>query len=66
LLVLGDCGFPISFAWLDAFTPVLGLELDWPVNLLDYRTGVEAHTAVAAELEDYSAGMQAWLDLKLG
>ena len=33
ILSLGDCGFPVCFAWIDAFTPLLGLDLDWPDNL---------------------------------
>ncbi len=63
-LSLGDCGFPISFAWIDAFAPVIGLDLDWPQAVQDYRAQIEIHAAVRQELDAYAAGMQAWLQSK--
>ncbi len=65
-LMLGDCGYPVSFAWLDAFTLPLGLELEWPQEVCDYREQVANHAAVAAELEAYRPAMQAWIESKLG
>jgi glutathione S-transferase len=65
-LSLGDCGFPVTFAWLDAFTPLLELELDWPQNVCDYRTQIENHNAVIQELKAYAPGMQDWLQSKTG
>jgi glutathione S-transferase/maleylpyruvate isomerase len=63
-LSLADCGFPICFAWIDAFTPVFGFKLEWPDNLRAYRSGIEAHEAVVTELDDYAPGMQRWLESK--
>ncbi|MCP4331807.1 MAG: glutathione S-transferase family protein [Gammaproteobacteria bacterium] len=63
-LSLGDCGFPISFAWLDAFAAVLGFELEWPAGVLAYRSRIEAHSAVAAELQAYTPAMIRWLESK--
>ena len=63
-LTLGDCGFPVSFAWMDAFVPVMGLELQWPRTVIDYRSGIAAHAAVRQELEAYAAGMRGWLRSK--
>jgi glutathione S-transferase/maleylpyruvate isomerase len=63
-LSLGDCGFPISFAWIDAFTPAMGLELDWPRNVSDYRRQIESHAAVSDELAAYAPAMRAWLRSK--
>jgi glutathione S-transferase/maleylpyruvate isomerase len=60
-LSLGDCGFPICFAWIDALVPIMGLELEWPANLHDYRSSVEAHEAVVTELSEYAPSVQAWL-----
>jgi glutathione S-transferase len=60
-LSLGDCGFPICFAWIDAFAQVLGFELEWSDNLREYRSGIEAHAAVATELAAYAPGMERWL-----
>jgi glutathione S-transferase len=63
-LSLGDCGLPISFAWIDAFAPVLALELDWPENLLDYRSAIEKQPAVAAELREYAPAVRRWMESK--
>jgi glutathione S-transferase len=65
LLSLGDCGFPISFAWLDAFTPVLGLEVEWPEAVLDYRHKIEAHDAVRTVLADYAPHVAQWVESKI-
>jgi glutathione S-transferase len=58
---LGDCGFPITFAWLDCFTPILGLEIEWPEQVLSYRAAIESHPAVSEELRQYQAGMVEWI-----
>jgi len=63
-LSLGDCGLPISFAWIDAFTPVLALELDWPDNLRGYRMAIEAQPAVATELREYAPAVRRWMESK--
>lgn len=63
-LSLGDCGFPVSFAWLDVFAPIMGLALEWPPAVRDYREKIENHAAVRAELEAYAPGMQDWLRQK--
>jgi glutathione S-transferase len=65
LLSLGDCGFPVSFAWLDAFTPVMGLELEWPEAVLGYRHQVEAHDAVHTVLDDYAPHISQWVESKI-
>ena len=64
VLTLGDCGFPICFAWIDAFVAVMGLDLHWPQAVLDYRAQVEIHDAVRQELKAYAPGMQDWLQSK--
>ena len=61
-LSLADCGFPICFAWIDAFAPFLEIDLDWPDNLRAYRSAIEAHQAVAIELDAYAPGMHRWLE----
>lgn len=63
-LTLGDCGFPISFAWIDAFVNVMGLDLYWPQAVQDYRAQIEIHPAVRQELDAYTKGMQDWLQSK--
>jgi len=61
-LTLGDCGFPITFTWIDALTPVLGLEVDWPDRIVTYRNSVADHAAVAAELAEYRPRLVEWLE----
>ncbi len=52
-LTLGECGYPISFAWLDALGPHLGLEIAWPDDVAAYRARLERLPAVAEELAAY-------------
>lgn len=52
-LTLGDCGFPITFAWLDALAPLMGFSLSWPEGVLAYRQRIVRIPAVAEELADY-------------
>jgi len=61
---LADCGFPISFAWIDAFVTAMGLELEWPQNVNDYRRQIESHVAVGDELAAYAPAMRDWLQSK--
>jgi glutathione S-transferase len=51
--MLADCGFPISFVWIDALTPILGLTVTWPKEVLSYRERIEQHPAIADEVADY-------------
>ena len=60
-LNLSDCGFPISFVWMDVLTPVLGLTIDWPDPVVEYKNKVIKHTAVADELNSYIPTLEQWL-----
>jgi glutathione S-transferase/maleylpyruvate isomerase len=64
LFSLADCGFPVSFAWIDAFVGAMGLELEWPQNVTDYRREIESHAAVGDELAAYAPDMRDWLRSK--
>lgn len=61
MLSLGDCGFPITFTWIDALTPVLGLSIEWPDSVAEYRDDLGCYDAVAVELMDYTAKLENWL-----
>lgn len=61
-LSLGDCGFAISFAWIDSLKSPLGLDVHWPENVAAYRKWLEQCPAVAAELADYRPKLEQWLD----
>ena len=60
-LSLAHCGYPITFAWLDVFIPLLPLKIKWPKNILNWREEIEAFTAVSAELSDYCPKIEDWL-----
>jgi len=62
VLTLGDCGYPITFAWLDELLPRLGMEISWPVKVVDYRRRVEALEAVSKELAQYRPRLVALLE----
>lgn len=61
-LSLGDCGYPITCAWLDELVPRMGLEVALPDPVARYRRRIEAHPAVSAVLADYRPKLSAFLD----
>ncbi len=63
---LGDCGLPVTFAWIDALTPRLGLDVAWPEELRRYQTRTAAAPAVAEEFATYLPILHQWLDAKEG
>ncbi|WP_323796100.1 glutathione S-transferase family protein [Nisaea sp.] len=64
MLTLGDCGFPVTLCWLDLLIPLLGLSVDIPATVLEYRDGLYRHKAVAEEMAEYcpklTAEMKLW------
>lgn len=60
-LQLGDCGYPISFAWLDALSPVMDLDITWPRAVLAYRERIEQVPAVSHELANYQPKLTTFL-----
>lgn len=58
---LGDCGYPATFAWIEALTPVLDLRIDWPPALSGWRERIESHPAVAAEMATFRPEIGRWL-----
>jgi len=60
-LGLGDCGFPISFVWLEALTPILGLTIDWPESVHHYRERINQIPAVKAEVRSYRPLLKEYL-----
>ncbi|MEM1160314.1 MAG: glutathione S-transferase family protein [Pseudomonadota bacterium] len=61
-LTLGDCGFAITFAWIEELTPRMELGVRWPGRLGGYRARVAALPAVSDELDDYRPKLKAFLD----
>ena len=60
-LTLGDCGFPVTFTWLEAFSPILGLQLTWPEPVNAYREDLQTFQAVSDELTDYRQALDEFL-----
>jgi glutathione S-transferase/maleylpyruvate isomerase len=60
-LTLGDCGFPITFVWLDVLSSLFEQTIEWPEAVAAYRSKIEQHPAVAAELSDYVPKLTHWL-----
>lgn len=63
---LGDCGYPITFAWIDALTAPLALNIAWPEPVIAYRARIEAEPAVAAELAAYRPILRGWVERTAG
>lgn len=64
MLTLGDCGFPITFEWLNALGPVMELEIAWPNGVLAYKEALERHDAVANELATYRPTLAEWMSTR--
>ncbi len=52
-LSLGDCGFPISFVWLEELALLLGLTVVWPEKVHHYRARINNIPAVKLEIDSY-------------
>lgn len=63
---LGDCGYPVTFAWIDALTPRLGLNIVWPEAVRAYQSRLSEEPAVADEFATYLPTLTGWLDAKDG
>jgi len=61
-LMLCDCGFPITLAWLDELAPRMGFALDLPQEIQAYRDRLKSFPAVADELVDYTPKLIEFLD----
>ena len=61
-LTLGDCGLPITFAWIDALGTLPGFGIQWPQPVRAYRQRVERLAPVRAELDAYLPALRGWID----
>ena len=62
-LSLGDCGFAISFLWIERLSTVMGFDIEWPDVILKYKSHIQGFTAVNDELADYQPKLDQWLEL---
>ena len=65
-LTLGDCGFPITFLWIEALQETLGLPISWPQGLLAWSQRLGGHAAIAEELASYRPAVTNWLAQRQG
>lgn len=63
---LGDCGLPVTFAWVDALAPVLDAEITWPGAVTEYRARLAQVPAVAEELAAYAPAVAEWVAARTG
>ncbi|MEM7301438.1 MAG: glutathione S-transferase family protein [Pseudomonadota bacterium] len=61
VLTLGDCGFPITCAWIEELARHFGLEPASNDRVKDYLGALERFDAVASELADYRPRLVEWL-----
>lgn len=61
-LWLGDCGFAVTFAWINAFEAALGLPVDWPDSVRAYEARLGTFDVVSGELAAYRPAMEAYLE----
>ncbi len=62
MLTLADCGYPITFSWIEALSPRFGLTVEWPEAVLAYSRTISHHPAVAEELAEYRPRLEALLN----
>ncbi len=52
-LMLADCGYPVSFEWINQLTALLDLQIEWPERVLAYHERSLRQPAISAELAAY-------------
>ena len=58
---LGDCGFAITFEWIEAVAPLFDVAPVWPEAVTAYRARLAEMPAVAQELASYRPHLAAFL-----
>ncbi|MEM7528415.1 MAG: glutathione S-transferase family protein [Pseudomonadota bacterium] len=61
MLSLGDCGYPITFRWIERLSRELGDPVVLPAEVSAYNTALSGQSAVAEELAVYASSMDAWV-----
>lgn len=60
-LTLGDCGYPVTFFWIELLQDKLDLHVNWPKALHAWRQSLNAQSAVADEMASYRPAVTGWL-----
>ncbi len=62
VLTLGECGFAITFVWIEVLSEAFGMPIKIPQSVDQYRSRIFSHSAVLAELEAYRPRLSAWFE----
>ena len=66
MLTLADCGYPISFAWIEQLDEILELGIKWPPTVASYSRRIGQFDAVHAELGNYQPKLAHYLQSATG
>ncbi len=61
-LSLADCGYPITFTFLELLNEPMSLGVNWPDKVARYRESLKADPHVAAELQSYVPALRGWIE----
>ncbi len=61
-LSLGDCGFPVSFAWIESLEDHLDIKIEWPENVRAYKNRIRNYPAISTELNEYMPKLKDYLE----
>jgi len=65
-LLLGDCGYPAAFAWIDALDEAYVLKIVWPGAVRAYALMLEERAAVAETMGPCRAAIREWIEAQKG
>ncbi|MCP4315905.1 MAG: glutathione S-transferase family protein [Hyphomicrobiales bacterium] len=65
-LSLADCGYPITFTFLDMLNGPMGLNIEFPDSIAVYFSALQREPNVAAELDSYRPALAAWVEATIG
>ena len=52
-LMLSDCGYPVTFEWINQLTPLLDLDIEWPDAVQSYLEKGLRQRTIAEEMVKY-------------
>lgn len=59
-LSLADCGFPISFLFVETLSELMEFGIDWPAGIKAYGEALQNDKTVAAEFKSYRPAVVDW------
>ncbi|MGI9371244.1 MAG: glutathione S-transferase family protein [Hyphomicrobiales bacterium] len=60
-LSLADCGYPITFTFLELLNEPMALNVRWPEKVARYRDNLKVNAHIATELETYAPALGGWI-----